>query len=100
MGQIQRTFEEVVAPEVLDGIKVILAQAQQSNVGLENVAVGDTGSDGKGRIDQGFELGGLEILTNQCQTSVRTEIVGELFDNKVGHSEFTFRVTDILHLTH
>jgi len=37
--QTQRTFEEGVGAEVLDGIKVVLAKAQQTKVGLENVAV-------------------------------------------------------------
>ena len=44
-----------------------------------------TSPDGKGRIDQEFEIGGLEILTNKCQTGMGTEVVGELFDNEVGH---------------
>jgi len=85
IGQVQRTFEEVVVSEVFDGIKVVLAQAQQGDVGLVNIAVGDTCSDGAGRIEQGFKFGGLEILTNQRQIGVRTEVVGEFFDNEVVH---------------
>ena len=37
--QTQCTLEEGVSAEVLDGIKVVLAKAQQTKVGLENVAV-------------------------------------------------------------
>ena len=45
---------------------LVLAQAEQSDVG--------------------FEVGGFEIFAEKCQTSMGTEVVGELFDNKVGHS--------------
>ncbi|MFZ2662462.1 MAG: hypothetical protein WAX63_11185, partial [Rhodoferax sp.] len=72
------------------GIKVVLAQTQQRDVRFEDIAVGDTSPDGKGAIEQGFEFGGLEILANQSQTGVRTKVVGELFDNEVGH--------DLVHL--
>jgi len=83
--QVQGTFEEVAVPGVFDSIKVILAQTQQAQVGLEHIAGGDACPDRKGGIEQGVDLGGLQILANQGQTGVRTELVGKLFDNKVGH---------------
>lgn len=85
MTQVQRAFEEVVVAEVLDGIEVVLAQTQQRDIRFQDIAVGDTCPDGKGSIEQGFEFGGLEILANQGQTGMRTEVVGEPFDSEVGH---------------
>jgi hypothetical protein len=54
-------------------------------VGIEDVAVGNASANWKGRINQRVDLDGLEILANKCQASVRTEVVGQLFDNEVGH---------------
>ena len=41
----------------------------------------------------------LLYLPNQRQTGVGGEIVGEFFDNKVGHVVLTFWVNTILHLS-
>lgn len=60
LSQVQRTFEEVVVPEILDGIKTVLAQTQQCDVGLE-------------------------MLANQRPSGVRAEVVREIFDDQVGH---------------
>ena len=51
----------------------------------QDITVGGTCQDGKGRIEQRVEFDELEILANQGQTGVRTKVVGELFDNEVGH---------------
>ena len=77
--------EEGVGAKVLDRIKVVLAQAQQGQVGLEDVAVGNPRADWRGRINQRVDLDGLEILANKCQSCVGTEVVGQLFNNEVGH---------------
>lgn len=102
--------EEVVVAKVLDGVKVILVQAQQRDIGFEDIAACDTSPDGKCRIEQGFGFGGFEILTNQRQTGVGAEVVGELFANEVGHDRVHLRgeqnftimtkitVIEILHL--
>jgi len=61
--QTQDAFEEGVVAEILDGIKVVLAQTQQAPVALEIVA--DKGKAGLG-----------------------AEVVGQFFDKKIGHGEF------------
>jgi hypothetical protein len=53
-------------------------------VGLEGVTVGHARANGESRLNQGFDLDGLEILTKKCQTSVGAEVVGQFFDNEVG----------------
>ncbi len=54
--------------------------------GLQNVAVGDApGSYGEFAVNQSVDAKALGILPNQRQTGVGGEIVGEFFDNKVGH---------------
>jgi hypothetical protein len=86
-------LEEGVRAKVLDGVKacpelrrrVVLAQTQQAQVALEDVAVSNARAYGKGRIDQRVELNSFEIFPNECQSGVRTEVVGQLFDNEVGH---------------
>jgi len=45
-----------------DGVKVVPAQAQQTQIGLEHIAGGDACPNGKGGIEQGFELGRLQLL--------------------------------------
>ena len=47
----------------------------------------------------GVDAKALTILPNQRQTGVGGEIVGEFFDNKVGHVVLTFCVNTILHLS-
>lgn len=67
---------EVVASVVGYALKNPFSQAEQADVGLQEIAVGDTFADGQGSIAQGFEFGGRGILNNQSQTCVRTEGVG------------------------
>jgi hypothetical protein len=99
--QTQGAHEESVAAwtwgfaKVLDGVKVILAQTQQAQVAFEDSAVGDTGANRKSRIDYGIDIDALEIFADQCQPGVGAEVVGQFFDNKVGHLELTFRVTQV-----
>ncbi len=81
----QSALEEGVRAKVFDGVKVVLAQTQQGQVVLEDVAVGNARAYGKGRIDQRVELYSFEILPNECQSGVRTEVVGQLFDDKIGN---------------
>ena len=83
--QPQRTYEKSVSSKVLDGVKVILAQAQQTKVALEDVAVGNTRAHRKGRIDQCIDIDALEVLANEGQSGVGTQIVGQSFDKKIGH---------------
>ena len=57
-----------------------------STVRFDNVAVGDAGAHRECRIDQGVDIDALEIFANECQASMRTQIVGQFFDNEVGHA--------------
>jgi len=83
--QTQGAFEESVIAKILDGIEVVLAQTQQAQVGLEDVAIGHTRANWVSRIDQGIDLDRLEILADKGQTGVRAEVVGQFLDNEVGH---------------
>ncbi len=82
---------KIIAPTG-DGVEVILAQTQQGQVALEDGAVGNARANRKSRIDHGIDIDALEILADQSQPGVGTEVVGQFFDNKVGHLGFTFRV--------
>ena len=76
---------------LFNGIEVVLALHQQAQVGLQNVAVGDaTDRYGKFAVNQSVDAKALGILPNQRQTGVGGEIVGEFFDNKIGHLVLTF----------
>jgi len=100
-ANVQAAGKEGIAPELLNGIEVVLALHQQAQVGLQNVAVGDaTDSYGKFAVNQSVDAKALGILPNQRQTGVGGEIVGEFFDNKVGHVVLTFWVNTILYLSH
>jgi hypothetical protein len=48
-----------------DGTKIVLAQAQQTEEALQDVAVDDTRSNREGRVDQAVEVDSFEILANQ-----------------------------------
>lgn len=71
----------------------------RAQVALEDLAVGNARAYGKGRIDQRVEFNSFKILPNECQTSVRTQVVGQFFDYEVGHVLRSLRVSDILHLS-
>jgi hypothetical protein len=48
-------------------------------------AVGNPRANREGWIDQCIKIDALEIFANEGQSGVRTEVVGQLFDDKVGH---------------
>lgn len=81
----QRAHKEGIIAEVLDGLEVILAQAQQGQVAFDDVAIGIPRANRESRIDHGVEIDLLEILAKKCQSGVGAEVVGQLFDKKVGH---------------
>lgn len=83
--QRQGTGKEGIAAKVLDGVKVTLALAQQGQVAFEDGAVGDARAHGKARIDQGGQVDVFEILPHQSQARLAAEVVGQFFDNEVGH---------------
>jgi len=85
---------------LLNDIEVFLAFHQQTQPGLQNVALGDaTDSYGEFAVNQSADAQALGILPNQRQTGVGVEDVGEFFDNKVGHVVCTFRVSSVCGLS-
>ena len=44
------------------------------------------------RVHQGIEVDALEVFADQGQTGVLAQIVGQLFDDEIGHVCFTCRV--------
>jgi hypothetical protein len=80
------THEEGVAPKVLDGVKVVFAQTQQGQVTFKDLAVGNARANREGWIDQRIKIDALEIFSNEGQTGVGAEVVGQLFDDKFGHN--------------
>ncbi len=75
-AHIQGAGQEGIAPELLNGIEVVLASHQQAQVGLQNVAVGDaTDSYWKFAVNQSVNAKALAILSNQRQTGVGGKIV-------------------------
>ena len=79
------THEEGVAPKVLDGVKVVFAQTQQGQVTFKDLAVGNARANREGWIDQRIKIDALEIFSNEGQTGVGAEVVGQLFDDKFGY---------------
>jgi hypothetical protein len=62
--------------------------------------VGDTtDSYGKFTVNQSVDVKALDILPNQRQTGVGGGVVGDFFDNKVGHLVLTFWANTISHLS-
>lgn len=88
-AQAKSAYEEGVSPKVLDGIEVVLAQTQQAQVAFKDLAVGNARANREGSINQRIEINSLEIFANECQTGMGAEVVGQLFDDKVGHVGLT-----------
>ena len=89
----QRTGEEVVTPECFNRIEVVLALHQQAQVGLQNIAVGDaTDAHREFAVNAMAQPQAFDVWPNQCQARIGGEVVGQFFENKVGHVELTFRV--------
>lgn len=82
-GQAQGSGEECVFALALDGIKIILANAQQAKVVLQDVAVGHPRAHRKGGINQAAEVDALQILANQCQTVLVAQVAGQFFENEI-----------------
>jgi hypothetical protein len=84
----QGTGKEAVLALAFDGIEVVPAQAQQAQVALESVAVGDAprlALHRVGRIDQGVEVDALVEFANERQAGLAAQVVGQLHENKIGH---------------
>ena len=81
----QCTSKERIFALIFYGIEIILAQAQQAEVALEYVTVGNARSDREGRVYQCVDVDALQTLANQCQPGLIAQVLGQLFDFKVGH---------------
>ncbi len=84
----QGAGKEAVLALAFDGIEVVLAQAQQAQVALENVAVGDAPKlalHRKDQIDQSVEVDALEVFANQRQAGMSAQVVGQLLKNEIDH---------------
>ena len=78
--------KEVITPKFLNGIEVVLALHQQAQVGLQNVAVGDTTDTYRElAVNAITDSQALHVLTHQRQSGVGSKVVGEFFENKVSH---------------
>lgn len=82
--QTECAHEEGVAPKVLDGIKVTLAQTQQSKIGFEDVTAGCTRAHAELQIDQGVDVDAFKVFADKGQSGVGVEVARQLFDNKFG----------------
>ncbi len=96
----QGAREESITAEGLNRIKVVLALHQQTEVAFEDVAIGDTfARDGKLVVDALVDSQAFEILTDERQSGVGSQLVGQLFDHEVGHVGLTFRVSSTCRLS-
>ena len=84
-AKTQCTPEEGAISKALDGIEITFTHAQQGEVGFENLAVGYSRSHSKLLVDQRIDIDALETFADKSQSGMGTEVVGQLFDNKVGH---------------
>jgi hypothetical protein len=89
-AQVQRAGKEGVCALGLDGIKVVLAQAQQAEVALQDVAVGDASAHWESGINEGVQVDALEVFADQGQTRLAAQVVGQLLDHKVAHLRLRF----------
>jgi hypothetical protein len=67
------------------GIIIILAKAQQANVALEDVTVVNARPNRESRVHECVDIAALQILANQCQPGLVTQVVGQFFNYKIDH---------------
>jgi hypothetical protein len=87
--QAQGTGEAIALVLAFDGIEVVLAHTEKAQAALQNVAVGDAAAHRDDGINERAEVDALEILSNACQPSLVAQVVGQLFENQIGHAGFT-----------
>lgn len=81
-AQAQCLVGEALGAKVLNGHKIVLAQGEQAQVALEDVAVGNAATHRVLRVDHGRQVDALEQAPHQSQTTMAAQIVGQLLDNK------------------
>jgi hypothetical protein len=82
---VQRAGEEGVGALGLDSVKVVLAQAQQAEVTLQDVAVDNARAHQEGRVNEGVQVDAFQILANESQARLVAQVVRQLLDQKVTH---------------
>lgn len=90
-AQAQGTDEVGFVALTFDGIEVVFAQAQLTEVALQNVAAGDATTHREGRDNEGVDVDALQILTNPWRTGLVAQVVGQLFENEIGHAGLHFQ---------
>ena len=80
--QAQCLVGKALGAKALNSLEVVLAQGEQGQVALDDVAVGDAAAHGVLGIDHGGQVDALEQAPNQGQTAMAAQIVGQLLDNK------------------
>ncbi len=58
-------------------------------VTFKDIAVGNARANREGWIDQCLKIDTLEIFTNEGRSSVRAEVVGQLYGQEIVHDGLT-----------
>lgn len=88
--QAQGLVRKALGAKAFDGLEVVLAQGEQAQVALEDVAVGNPAAHWVFGIYQGRQVDALQQPPYQCQSALAAEVVGQLLDFKVdgiGHED-------------
>jgi len=89
-AQIQRLVGKALGAKAFDCPEGVLAQGEQGQVALEDVAVGNASTNRIRRIDHRGQVDALEQAPNQRQTTVATQIVRQLLDHKIDRFRYLF----------
>jgi len=81
--QTQGLVRKALGAKAFDGLEVVLAQSEQAQVALEDVAVGDAAAHRVFGIYQGRQVDALEQSPYQGQSALAAELVGQLLDFEV-----------------
>lgn len=68
--KFETEHEKGIGVKALDGVEIILAQAQQVQIGALNVAVGHARVRREFEVDEGAEVDAFEILTQKGQAGL------------------------------
>jgi len=88
--QTQGLVRKALGAKAFDGLEVVLAQGEQAQVALEDVAVGNPAAHRVLGVNQGRQVDALEQPPDQGQSALAAELVGQLLDFKVdgiGHED-------------
>lgn len=89
-AQTQRLVGKALGAKALDSFEIVLAQGEQGQVALENVAVGNPCAHRIRRIDHRGQIDALEQAPDQGQPTMAAQIVGQLLDYKIDRLRHLF----------